>query len=157
MLDHCPAHVPSLLSQRRRWINSTVHNMFELLKVHTMWGVCCVSMKVVVFIILWWFTSIDCLILYGIIMGVQIIVFILFSRWEYLWWFAIYFGNMDDFSWGKTRSVGCSGTALMICLQKMTTRKKKMSRTMDTRHSMQIIQTCKMLMSTAWQAVVAAV
>jgi len=39
-----------LLSQRRRWINSTVHNMFELLKVNTMCGVCCVSMKVVVFI-----------------------------------------------------------------------------------------------------------
>ena len=65
------------------------------------------------------------LILYGIIMGVQIIVFILRSRWEYLWWFFIYFTiglpvfylilptyafwNMDDFSWGKTRAVGGSG------------------------------------------------
>jgi len=64
------------------------------------------------------------LILYGIIMGVQIVVFILRSRWDYIWWFFIYFTiglpvfylilpvysfwNMDDFSWGKTRSVGGS-------------------------------------------------
>jgi cellulose synthase/poly-beta-1,6-N-acetylglucosamine synthase-like glycosyltransferase len=39
-----------LLSQRRRWINSTVHNMFELIKVNTMCGVHCASMKMVVFI-----------------------------------------------------------------------------------------------------------
>ena len=67
------------------------------------------------------------LILYGIIMGVQVVVFILRSRWEYLWWFFIYFTiglpvfylilptysfwNMDDFSWGKTRAVGGSGIA----------------------------------------------
>ena len=64
------------------------------------------------------------LIIYGIIMGVQVVVFILRSRWDYLWWFAIYFivglpvfylilpvysfWNMDDFSWGKTRAVGGS-------------------------------------------------
>merc|ERR1712007_336484 len=49
---------------------------------------------------------------------------ILRSRWDYIWWFFIYFTiglpvfylilpvysfwNMDDFSWGKTRSVGGS-------------------------------------------------
>jgi len=136
-----------LLSQRRRWINSTVHNMFELLKVNTMCGVCCVSMKVVVFIdliatmilpasycyamYLLFLVFVDdlpvstvLLIIYGIIMGVQVVVFILRSRWDYLWWFAIYFivglpvfylilpvysfWNMDDFSWGKTRAVGGS-------------------------------------------------
>ena len=136
-----------LLSQRRRWINSTVHNMFELLKVNTMCGVCCVSMKVVVAIdliatmilpasycyamyllFLVFFEDLPVstvlLILYAIIMGVQVVVFILRSRWEYLWWFFIYFTvglpvfylilptysfwNMDDFSWGKTRSVGGS-------------------------------------------------
>jgi len=64
------------------------------------------------------------LIIYGIIMGVQVVVFILRSRWDYIWWFAIYFivglpvfylilpvysfWNMDDFSWGKTRAVGGS-------------------------------------------------
>jgi chitin synthase len=136
-----------LLSQRRRWINSTVHNMFELLRVNTMCGVCCVSMKVVVFIdliatmilpasycyamyllFLVFFhdlpVSTVLLILYGIIMGVQIVVFVLRSRWDYIWWFTIYFTvglpvfylilpvysfwNMDDFSWGKTRAVGGS-------------------------------------------------
>jgi chitin synthase len=136
-----------LLSQRRRWINSTVHNMFELLKVNTMCGVCCVSMKVVVFIdliatmilpasfcyavYLLFLVFVEdlpvskvLLILYGIIMGVQVVVFILRSRWEYLWWFSVYFivglpvfylilpvysfWNMDDFSWGKTRAVGGS-------------------------------------------------
>lgn len=134
-----------LLSQRRRWINSTIHNMFELLRVNTMCGVCCVSMKVVVFIdlvatmilpasycyamyliFLVFFQDLPVstvlLILYGIIMGVQVVVFILRSRWDYIWWFLIYFivglpvfylvlpvysfWNMDDFSWGKTRSVG---------------------------------------------------
>jgi chitin synthase len=139
-----------LLSQRRRWINSTVHNMFELLKVNTMCGVCCVSMKVVVaidliatmilpasycyamyLIFLVFFQDLPVstvlLILYAIIMGVQVVVFILRSRWEYLWWFFIYFTvglpvfylilptysfwNMDDFSWGKTRSVGGSAAA----------------------------------------------
>merc|ERR1711982_185270 len=62
------------------------------------------------------------LVLYGIIMGVQVVVFILRSRWDYIWWFTIYFTvglpvfylilpvysfwHMDDFSWGKTRSLG---------------------------------------------------
>jgi chitin synthase len=139
-----------LLSQRRRWINSTVHNMFELLRVNTMCGVCCVSMKVVVFIdliatmilpasyvyamyllFLVFFEDLPVstvlLILYAIIMGVQVVVFILRSRWEYLWWFLVYFTiglpvfylvlpvysfwNMDDFSWGKTRAVGGSAAA----------------------------------------------
>jgi len=139
-----------LLSQRRRWINSTIHNMFELLRVNTMCGVCCVSMKVVVFIDLvatmilpasycyaMWLiflvffqdlpVSTILLVLYGIIMGVQVVVFILRSRWDYIWWFFVYFSvglpvfylvlpvysfwNMDDFSWGKTRSVGKSAAA----------------------------------------------
>ncbi|KAL7432736.1 hypothetical protein ACHAXM_003242, partial [Skeletonema potamos] len=110
-------------------------------------GVCCVSMKVVVFIdliatmilpasycyamYLLFLVFVEdlpvskvLLILYGIIMGVQVVVFILRSRWEYLWWFTVYFvvglpvfylilpvysfWNMDDFSWGKTRAVGGS-------------------------------------------------
>jgi len=142
-----------LLSQRRRWINSTVHNMFELLRVNTMCGVCCVSMKVVVAIdliatmilpasycyamyllFLVFFRDLPVstvlLILYGIIMGVQVVVFILRSRWDYIWWFFIYFTvglpvfylilptysfwNMDDFSWGKTRAVGGSAAANQV-------------------------------------------
>jgi len=142
-----------LLSQRRRWINSTVHNMFELLRVNTMCGVCCVSMKVVVFIdlvatmilpasfcyglyllFLVFFKNLPVstvlLILYAIIMGVQVVVFILRSRWDYIWWFFIYFTvglpvfylilpvysfwNMDDFSWGKTRAVAGNAAAAKV-------------------------------------------
>eukprot|EP00580_Thalassiosira_gravida_P015401 CAMPEP_0201665904 /NCGR_PEP_ID=MMETSP0494-20130426/6900_1 /ASSEMBLY_ACC=CAM_ASM_000839 /TAXON_ID=420259 /ORGANISM="Thalassiosira gravida, Strain GMp14c1" /LENGTH=1070 /DNA_ID=CAMNT_0048144943 /DNA_START=115 /DNA_END=3327 /DNA_ORIENTATION=+ len=139
-----------LLSQRRRWINSTVHNMFELMRVNTMCGVCCISMKVVVaidliatmvlpasycysmyliFLVVYQDMPVSTvlLILYGIIMGVQVVVFLLRSRWDYIWWFFIYFAvglpvfyfvlpmysfwNMDDFSWGKTRAVGGSAAA----------------------------------------------
>lgn len=38
-----------LLSQRRRWINSTVHNLFELLSLQQLCGFCCFSMRFVVF------------------------------------------------------------------------------------------------------------
>jgi len=122
--------------------------MFELLRVNTMCGVCCISMKVVVAIdliatmilpasfcyaayllFLVFFEDLPVstvlLVLYAIIMGVQIVVFVLRSRWDYLWWFFIYFTvglpvfylilpvysfwNMDDFSWGKTRAVSGNG------------------------------------------------
>eukprot|EP00581_Thalassiosira_minuscula_P037118 CAMPEP_0184472786 /NCGR_PEP_ID=MMETSP0740-20130409/115599_1 /TAXON_ID=385413 /ORGANISM="Thalassiosira miniscula, Strain CCMP1093" /LENGTH=219 /DNA_ID=CAMNT_0026849533 /DNA_START=106 /DNA_END=763 /DNA_ORIENTATION=- len=118
-----------------------------------MCGVCCVSMKVVVAIdliatmilpasycyamyllFLVFFRDLPVstvlLILYGIIMGVQVVVFILRSRWDYIWWFFIYFTvglpvfylilptysfwNMDDFSWGKTRAVGGSAAANQV-------------------------------------------
>ena len=38
-----------LLSQRRRWINSTVHNLFELMLVRDLCGTFCFSMQFVVF------------------------------------------------------------------------------------------------------------
>ena len=37
-----------LRSQRRRWINSTVHNLFELLFIEGMCSTCCLSMRFVV-------------------------------------------------------------------------------------------------------------
>ncbi|CAN6609633.1 chitin synthase 3 [Trichomonascus vanleenenianus] len=50
----CKTIVPNefkvLLSQRRRWINSTVHNLFELVLVKDLCGVFCISMQFVVFI-----------------------------------------------------------------------------------------------------------
>jgi chitin synthase len=39
-----------LLSQRRRWINSTVHNLSELVFLDRLCGFCCFSMRFVVFI-----------------------------------------------------------------------------------------------------------
>ncbi|KAG9878814.1 chitin synthase, partial [Aureobasidium melanogenum] len=39
-----------LLSQRRRWINSTIHNLAELMLIKDMCGFCCFSMRFVVFI-----------------------------------------------------------------------------------------------------------
>ena len=39
-----------LLSQRRRWINSTIHNLAELVLLEEMCGFCCFSMRFVVFI-----------------------------------------------------------------------------------------------------------
>ena len=61
------------------------------------------------------------LVLYGMIIGVQIVVFILRSRYDFLFWFIYFtiigvpvfyfllplyaFWHMDDFSWGETRKV----------------------------------------------------
>lgn len=38
-----------LLSQRRRWINSTIHNLMELVRVQDLCGTFCFSMQFVVF------------------------------------------------------------------------------------------------------------
>ena len=139
-----PHSMRILLSQRRRWINSTYHNLLELTKVQTMCGVCCCSMKTVVYLdliacmILPASTvyavyliflvaagktqfSLLLLVLYGLIIGVQIIVFVLRSRYDFLFWFIYFtiigvpvfyfvlplyaFWHMDDFSWGETRKV----------------------------------------------------
>eukprot|EP00581_Thalassiosira_minuscula_P009293 CAMPEP_0183702578 /NCGR_PEP_ID=MMETSP0737-20130205/633_1 /TAXON_ID=385413 /ORGANISM="Thalassiosira miniscula, Strain CCMP1093" /LENGTH=683 /DNA_ID=CAMNT_0025929211 /DNA_START=160 /DNA_END=2211 /DNA_ORIENTATION=- len=133
-----------LLSQRRRWINSTFHNMLQLLKDSRMPTVCCVSMKLLVamdliatlilpaslvFAIITIYISVVMgeamstimLIALGISIGVQVLVFLLRSRWDYWWWFVVFmavgvpifyfilplysFWNMDDFSWGATRLV----------------------------------------------------
>lgn len=39
-----------LFSQRRRWINSTVHNLCELVFLPELFGFCCFSMQFFVFI-----------------------------------------------------------------------------------------------------------
>lgn len=50
---YCKTTVPEtfkvLLSQRRRWINSTVHNLMELVLVRELCGTFCFSMQFVVF------------------------------------------------------------------------------------------------------------
>jgi len=139
-----------LLSQRRRWINSTFHNMLELLKVRTMCGCCCLSMKLIVvldmistlilpasvvyatsfvYVVFWEKEpfSATTLILYGIIFGVQFLVFVVRGRLDYIFWFLVYFvlgipvfyfvlplysfWRMDDLSWGSTRQVAAAPAA----------------------------------------------
>ncbi|ORX99919.1 hypothetical protein K493DRAFT_323786 [Basidiobolus meristosporus CBS 931.73] len=50
----CKTVVPNefsvLLSQRRRWINSTIHNLFELILIRDLCGTFCFSMQFVIFL-----------------------------------------------------------------------------------------------------------
>lgn len=47
-MTNAPDRWPVLLSQRRRWINSTVHNLGELMFLPQLCGFCCFSMRFVV-------------------------------------------------------------------------------------------------------------
>jgi chitin synthase len=49
-LTAAPESWSVLLSQRRRWINSTIHNLAELMFLEEMCGFCCFSMRFVVFL-----------------------------------------------------------------------------------------------------------
>ncbi|KAI9714247.1 MAG: hypothetical protein M1828_001178 [Chrysothrix sp. TS-e1954] len=101
------------LSQRRRWINSTVHNLMELIPLQQLCGFCCFSMRFVVFldllstivqpviigylvylvIVLARSSSavpITAVILLAAIYGLQAIIFILRRKWEMIGWMIIY-------------------------------------------------------------------
>ncbi|KAJ2610867.1 hypothetical protein H4S08_003422 [Coemansia sp. RSA 1365] len=102
-----------LMSQRRRWINSTVHNLAELMFLADMCGFCCFSMRFVVFLDLFGTLTMPCtliyfayliyaavrniadvgyisLILIGCIYGVQVIIFLLRREWQHIGWMLIY-------------------------------------------------------------------
>ncbi|KAJ2714623.1 Chitin synthase, class 6, partial [Coemansia spiralis] len=102
-----------LVSQRRRWINSTIHNLAELIFLPNMCGFCCFSMRFVVFLDLFGTLTMPCtliyfayliyaavrniaevgfisLILIGAIYGVQAIIFILRREWQHIGWMLIY-------------------------------------------------------------------
>mmetsp|Transcript_4894 Transcript_4894/g.9677 ORF Transcript_4894/g.9677 Transcript_4894/m.9677 type:complete len:689 (-) Transcript_4894:249-2315(-) len=102
-----------LLSQRRRWINSTFHNLLELLLVGNMPTVCCVSMKALIALDLvatlilpasliyiavnicfavfhGEVASKSTLIALGISIGVQVLPFLLRSDFYQFGWFLIY-------------------------------------------------------------------
>ncbi|KAJ1956740.1 hypothetical protein EC988_001186 [Linderina pennispora] len=102
-----------LVSQRRRWINSTVHNLAELLFLPDLCGFCCFSMRFVVFLDLFGTLTMPTtliyfayliyvavtgladvgyisLILIGAIYGVQAIIFILRREWQHVGWMLIY-------------------------------------------------------------------
>ena len=113
----CKTTVPEqfsvLLSQRRRWINSTVHNLMELVLVRDLCGTFCFSMQFVVFIELVGtlvlpaaitFTGyliiisfvkkpvpIIPLVLLALILGLPAVLIVLTAhRWSYVLWMLIY-------------------------------------------------------------------
>ncbi|KAI7654614.1 glycosyltransferase family 2 protein, partial [Hortaea werneckii] len=101
------------MSQRRRWINSTVHNLIELIPLQQLCGFCCFSMRFVVFLdllstlvqpvivgyiayLIYQCIShpdtvpVTAFILLGAIYGLQAIIFILRRKWEMIGWMLIY-------------------------------------------------------------------
>ncbi|KAJ2967030.1 hypothetical protein NQ176_g9864 [Zarea fungicola] len=111
------------LSQRRRWINSTVHNLVELIPMAQLCGFCCFSMRFVVFIDLLstivqpvtlaylvylvvlvathsTVVPITAFILLGAIYGLQAIIFILRRKWEMVGWMILYILAIPVFTFG---------------------------------------------------------
>ena len=111
------------MSQRRRWINSTVHNLIELIPLEQLCGFCCFSMRFVVFldllstvvqpvtvayivyliVLVALNTSVipvTAFILLGAIYGLQAIIFILRRKWEMIGWMIIYIIATPVFSLG---------------------------------------------------------
>jgi len=113
----CLTQVPDdfgvLLSQRRRWINSTVHNLVELLHLETMCGFCLFSMRGVVFTDLIGTLMLPSVVIYlayliyvlashsqplpliSIVLicsvyGLQALVFILHRRFQHIFWMIVY-------------------------------------------------------------------
>ncbi|KAI9206842.1 chitin synthase-domain-containing protein [Polychytrium aggregatum] len=111
-----------LLSQRRRWINSTVHNLFELLFLPQLCGFCCFSMRFVVFLdliatfiqpaalvyiayLVYTLTTDDTavfplisIIMLGAIYGFQVIIFIMKQEWQHIGWMIFYVVAIPIFS-----------------------------------------------------------
>ncbi|KAJ2907331.1 putative chitin synthase protein [Zalerion maritima] len=102
-----------LLSQRRRWINSTIHNLVELMRLKDMCGFCCFSMRFVVFIDLFgtiilpatcvylgWLIyrlatntgvfPLISLIMLAAVYGLQALIFIIKRQWQHIGWMIIY-------------------------------------------------------------------
>ena len=111
------------MSQRRRWINSTVHNLIELIPLQQLCGFCCFSMRFVVFldllstivqpVIVGYIVyliylcitrpdtiPITAFILLGAIYGLQGIIFIVRRKWEMIGWMLIYVVATPVFSFG---------------------------------------------------------
>lgn len=106
-----------LLSQRRRWINSTLHNLAELVPMQQLCGFCCFSMRFVVFLdllstivapvtvayiaylIYMVATSPDMIPLWSFVLlaavyGLQMIIFILRRKWEMVKFLISHFSNI---------------------------------------------------------------
>lgn len=111
------------LSQRRRWINSTVHNLAELIPMNQLCGFCCFSMRFVVFmdllttvvqpvtiaylvyllILVITSSSVSgttAFIMLGAIYGLQAIIFIVRRKWEMVGWMLLYIVAVPVYSFG---------------------------------------------------------
>ncbi|KAF9438367.1 hypothetical protein BGZ76_008397 [Entomortierella beljakovae] len=110
-----------LLSQRRRWINSTIHNLAELMFLPEMCGFCCFSMRFIVFLDLFGTLTLPAsvvylvylivivatgmetlpqisLILLGAVYGLQALIFIIKRQWQHIGWMFIYILAIPLFS-----------------------------------------------------------
>ncbi|KAI8381210.1 chitin synthase [Radiomyces spectabilis] len=110
-----------LLSQRRRWINSTIHNLFELVLLPDLCGFCCLSMRFVVLIDLIGTLTLPVSVVYlgyliyviasgtgpipilalcmlAGIYGLQAILFILKRQWQHIGWMIFYILAIPVFS-----------------------------------------------------------
>lgn len=105
-----------LLSQRRRWINSTIHNLFELLLLPDLCGFCFFSMRFVVFIDLFGTLVMPASVIYicyliyqalqyktaptislflmATVYGIQSIIFVLRKQWQYIGWLLIHIASI---------------------------------------------------------------
>jgi chitin synthase len=102
-----------LLSQRRRWINSTIHNLAELVFLKDMCGFCCFSMRFVVFIDLFGTIILPAtcaylayllymvgtkqgqfplisIVMLSAVYGLQAVIFIIKRQWQHIGWMIIY-------------------------------------------------------------------
>jgi len=112
-LTEAPAEWSVLLSQRRRWINSTIHNLAELVFLKDLCGFCCFSMRFIVFLDLFGTVILPAtcaylvyliyriashsgafplisVVMIGCVYGLQAIIFIIKRQWQHIGWMLIY-------------------------------------------------------------------
>ena len=112
-LTEAPSEWSVLLSQRRRWINSTIHNLAELMFIKDLCGFCCFSMRFVVFIDLFGTIILPAtcaylgylfyrvgshtgqfplisLVMLAAVYGLQALIFIIKRQWQHIGWMIIY-------------------------------------------------------------------
>ncbi|KAG1474620.1 hypothetical protein G6F56_000248 [Rhizopus delemar] len=110
-----------LLSQRRRWINSTIHNLLELVLLQELCGFCCLSMRFVVMTDLLGTVTLPSSVIYLIYLiytvvsgsgpiptialatlaaayGLQSLIFIVKRQWQHIGWMVIYIFAIPIFS-----------------------------------------------------------
>ncbi|KAI9307197.1 chitin synthase-domain-containing protein, partial [Cunninghamella echinulata] len=110
-----------LLSQRRRWINSTIHNLLEVVLLPDLCGFCCFSMRFVVLLDLIGTLTLPVTVLYLIyliyviasgngpfpkialimlagVYALQAILFILKRQWQHIGWMIFYILAIPVFS-----------------------------------------------------------